>query len=72
MPSNTMQVSYNQMINPTPLSTLHIPQTLVETTSAGIHNPSNINISSSIQPPVETLDASSSEAQDFRAQIKFH
>ena len=58
MPSNPMQVSYNQMINPMSSATLHIPQTLVETTSAGIHNPSNINIASSIQPSTETLNSS--------------
>ena len=58
MPSNPMQVSYNQMINPTSTSTLHIPQTLVETTSAGIHNPSNINMASSIQSSTETLNSS--------------
>ena len=58
MPSNTIQVSYNQMINPTPLSTLHIPQTLVETTSAGIHNPSNINMTRSMQSSTDTLNSS--------------
>ena len=58
MPSNPMQVSYNQMINPTSTSTLHIPQTIVETTPAVIHNPSNINIGSSIQPSTETLNSS--------------
>ena len=58
MPSNPMQVSYNPMICPVSTSTLHIPQTLVETTSAGIHNPSNINIVSSIQSSAETLNSS--------------
>ena len=58
MPSHPMQVSYNQMINPTSTSTSHISQNLVETTSAGIHNPSNINTGSSIQSSAETLNSS--------------